>query len=557
MVSAFCFRRLVLASVVAAFSLGLAGQRVSAETITCTLDGYSAMGGMIYYTDASTYLLAGNPTSEPQGEMETWGFAWLKFDSAELPNEPVASATLTLRSIAQTYAGMYEVPDVQGAVDVGVYNAASDVAALANNSGAIAALHAAMTASATSPVAVVSVAGGNVDYAWDVTALVNQWITGAASNHGLIVATLGSPIPRFCSMENAGGGVATLSFSAVPEPSSLLLAAVGLIAVGASRFFRRRKLACRSVSPVLALAMAVMSGAAAMADPGLLLVAHGAPNSGWNKPVLEFGRQVAEAVKKEGRFKAVRTAMLEFAQPDVPTAIAELEAEGCDRIVAVPLFLAPTGHTHFDVPAVLGIYRSAKTAATLAAEGAKAAVPRVPIVLTETLADGDVLSQYAADEVRKLSKSPREEAVVLLVHGDPDHALLVERIMRRVTTRCCGDAGISYGDWASVGVGQEYPSKGAAAIQTALERKKRVLVVGLYLSTTAEKIHQRGMKAVSRPAHDAAHGAGHGMEHGGSAAASFAEPSVTMSNRPIIDHPALLDWVLKTAGDALSEGSTP
>ncbi len=291
--------------------------------------------------------------------------------------------------------------------------------------------------------------------------------------------------------------------------------------------------------PVYLLVLTVgLAAQPAHAAPGLLLIAHGSPSPEWNRPVLQFGERVAETLTKQGKYKAVRTALLESSQPDVPTAIAELEAAGCDRIVAIPLFIAPTGHTHFDVPAVLGIYTSAKTSATLAEENAQAARPRVPILLTETLADSEVLDRYAADEVRKLSKSPGQEAIVFLIHGDPDHALLVERLMRRVTSRCCGESGIRYGDWASIAMGQEY-GQALAAITRAKEQKQQVLVVGLYLATTAAKIHQRSAR-------------GHHHGHGPAAGNQGPDPRLSLSTQALINHPALLDWVVKTAQSAAS-----
>lgn len=310
------------------------------------------------------------------------------------------------------------------------------------------------------------------------------------------------------------------------------LVSAALIGLGIARIVWRRRVAASGVFAFAALFVGIAATPAA-AEPGLLLVAHGAPGREWNQPVMEFGDKVAKTIKKEGNYKAVRTAMMEFAKPDVPTAVAELEAEGCDRIVAIPLFLAPTGHTHFDLPAVLGIYTSPKTSATLAAEGAAAARPKVPIVLTQTLAESDVLDRYVLDEARKLSKKPRKEAVVLLVHGDPEHALLVERMMRRVATHCCGELGIGYGDWASIGVGQEYIANGLPAIQNALKCKERTISIGLYLSTTASQIHERGMKSLRNATH----------VH----TTDISAENVVFSDSAVINHPSLFEWVLETA----------
>ena len=155
--------------------------------------------------------------------------------------------------------------------------------------------------------------------------------------------------------------------------------------------------------------MVVLGGARsqAIADPGLLLIAHGSPNAEWNKPLLDFGRRAAEEAGKGGRFKAVRTAMLEAAKPDVPTAVAELEAAGCDRIVAVPLFVAASGHTHFDVPAALGLYWSETTAAALAAEGAKPARPKVPITRSPPTRTKVSMPACASTKGRSSARSPK------------------------------------------------------------------------------------------------------------------------------------------------------
>lgn len=266
---------------------------------------------------------------------------------------------------------------------------------------------------------------------------------------------------------------------------------------------------------------------------GLLIIAHGAPMEQWNKPVLEFGAQVADDALKTGRFAAVRTAMLEFAQPDVPAMVAELEAEGCTRIVAVPLFIAPSDHTFYDVPAVLGIYTSPSILATLAEEGAKAARPKVPILLTATLAEGDTLETYVVDEVKRLSENPGEEAVVLVAHGDRNHHRPIDRMMKRLVTAACGTAGIADGDYAFIEIGQSYLSEGVGAIRDALERKPRVIVVGVYVSSSAESIHRR-MTAGDRenPLEGAA---------------------VVFSDRGAISHPATRRHVLQTALAALGQ----
>jgi hypothetical protein len=245
-------------------------------------------------------------------------------------------------------------------------------------------------------------------------------------------------------------------------------------------------------------------------------------------------KKIGEKIPPGGAFRAVRTAFLEFAEPDVPAMVKELEQAGCDRIVAVPLFIAPSGHSHFDVPAVLGVYDSPSIREVIAEEGGAVAVPKVPVVLTGTMEEGDCLDAFALEEVRALSKSPKDEAIVFLLHGDGGHSGLIEDMMRRIATHCCGEAGISYANWASIAVGQEYAERGIPAIQRALERKKRVLVVGLYISMSAKRIHERAMQGLK--------------DHAGRPQGDpFKDRDVAFSDRALISSPSTLQWVVESA----------
>ena len=295
----------------------------------------------------------------------------------------------------------------------------------------------------------------------------------------------------------------------------------------------RKRILCPLVAALFVAATASVN--AKENKTGLLLIAHGAPMPQWNKPVLDFGNQVAEDALKTGKFHAVRTAMLEFTQPDVPSMVEELEAEGCGRIVAVPVFIAPSDHTFYDVPAVLGIYTSPSIKATITEEGGKIAKPKVPIILTHTLAEGDLLEKVVIDEVKRLSKNPAEEAIVLLAHGDHNHHRPIDRMMRGLVTAACGKTGIDRGDYAFIEIGQSYMSHGVGAIKAAAENKKRVIVVGVYVSSSAASIHRR-ITAMNRksPLNDPLDGA-----------------DVLFSDRGMIANPATREHVLKTALEAI------
>ena len=92
------------------------------------------------------------------------------------------------------------------------------------------------------------------------------------------------------------------------------------------------------------------AGAAAV-----VLFGHGARDPEWARPM----RRIRAALEHEGQRARVELAFLEFMAPTLPEAIARLAAEGADRIVIVPVFLAQGGHLKRDLPALVDAARSA------------------------------------------------------------------------------------------------------------------------------------------------------------------------------------------------------
>lgn len=80
-----------------------------------------------------------------------------------------------------------------------------------------------------------------------------------------------------------------------------------------------------------------------------ILFAHGARNPEWAQPLLA----IRDAMRARDPSARVETAFLEFIEPPLPAAIDALVREGCDDIVIVPMFMAQSGHTKRDLPALL------------------------------------------------------------------------------------------------------------------------------------------------------------------------------------------------------------
>ena len=82
---------------------------------------------------------------------------------------------------------------------------------------------------------------------------------------------------------------------------------------------------------------------------GLLLFAHGARDPQWSRPFVELARQVEQLEPAA----LVRLAFLEFMQPTLALAGAQLCAAGCQQVDVVPVFLGTGGHVRRDLPVML------------------------------------------------------------------------------------------------------------------------------------------------------------------------------------------------------------
>jgi sirohydrochlorin ferrochelatase len=275
----------------------------------------------------------------------------------------------------------------------------------------------------------------------------------------------------------------------------------------------------------------------ATGGPGLLLVAHGSPASAWNQPLLDLEKQVQRDFGKQP-FHAVRLAFMEFTEPTVADGVRALEAAGCDRIIVVPLLIAPSSHSHSDVPALLGLYADEHVQAALREEGAEPIRSRLPMTVTPTLDHGELFEQVLLERVRALSDDPGNEALVVLAHGDEGFEPIWNSRMQRLVTYLCGTTGITYGDYAFAHVGQAYGLHGVPTVAAAAQHRKRVLVVGCYLSMGTTGMHQRFMHTPRSRA--------------------FPMPNplegkdVVTADAGLLPSPLVARWIIQTATQALN-----
>ncbi|WP_025917499.1 sirohydrochlorin chelatase [Herminiimonas sp. CN] len=90
-----------------------------------------------------------------------------------------------------------------------------------------------------------------------------------------------------------------------------------------------------------------------MQKRALILFAHGARDPRWAAP-FEKLRQITQQAQPE---ITVCNAYLEFMQPDLPAAVAQLVQAQCGDITIVPVFLGQGGHVLRDLPLLLADLR--------------------------------------------------------------------------------------------------------------------------------------------------------------------------------------------------------
>ncbi len=237
-----------------------------------------------------------------------------------------------------------------------------------------------------------------------------------------------------------------------------------------------------------------MKSQSADGQTGVILVAHGSTNPPWNRAVAEVVEQMRQRLEQEPGIAGVRLGYLEMARPGIADAVSELTAAGCRRIVAVPMFIAASGHVQYDVPTVLGVLHVPKVARALREEGITLVRPTVPIILTPPLSEGCSLDAYTLSEVKRLSQNPEREVLLLLLHGDDDFRPILDNLAKRVISSVQKEVPLSAGDWCYIGVGQHYGSQAVPKIEQALTNGRRVLVVGLFLASSARQFHERWVR---------------------------------------------------------------
>jgi hypothetical protein len=235
-----------IASCLVAVSLGVFSlvQNVSAETVGCSLTGYTFMGGANAYTSteashSKTYFLS-QPLNMDFNGANYYGYGWAKCD--DVGAATVGSAVLHLNLLGVGAMPPLTPASPEHLTILELYNpGATDVASLGGSDEASWTLRDTLrdTLDASSPFGAVTITA-NGDVAIDITNIHNSWVSGAAVNNAIV----------FCSSDDGNGGQFSsfgstagapyVATTAVPEPGAIILAGIALIGLGIARVLRRR-----------------------------------------------------------------------------------------------------------------------------------------------------------------------------------------------------------------------------------------------------------------------------------------------------------------------------
>ncbi|MGB9803536.1 MAG: sirohydrochlorin chelatase [Desulfofundulus sp.] len=118
---------------------------------------------------------------------------------------------------------------------------------------------------------------------------------------------------------------------------------------------------------------------------GVILLAHGSrlPEA---RETLHF---LKELVTRESSYDLVEGASLQFNQPDLPAALANMAARGIKKVVVVPLFLAEGVHMKKDIPEILA--------------REKTRYPDMDIVMTSHIGTHRKLAEIVMERIREAS----------------------------------------------------------------------------------------------------------------------------------------------------------
>lgn len=209
------------------------------------------------------------------------------------------------------------------------------------------------------------------------------------------------------------------------------------------------------------------------AKTGVLVISHGSPDAGWITLVDEA---VLAASKTLPEGMPVAAAFLEAVEGRlIQDGIDLLEAQGVTEMIVVPMFVS-SGSTHVDeIAYALGVKDTPEKETDLERFRISACV-----LFGYPIDDDPVIAEMIWDKMKKLSKHPEQEALVLVGHGSKYPGFLErwEQGIASLAARVKEISGLAEADYALLS-----PDSVRAKVMLWYEEQGyNVIVVPLFLS---------------------------------------------------------------------------
>jgi hypothetical protein len=295
-----------------------------------------------------------------------------------------------------------------------------------------------------------------------------------------------------------------------------------------------------SLIPCIVLFCAFFAGilnAAQYSRPGLLVLSHGSAGAGVNDKVEDMVEQIRKENSGGKSFHAVENAFLEVGTPSAKDGVEKLQAAGCDMIVVVPFFTSQDDHTQEDIPAVMGLSADAKVLAGLKEEGIELAGPKVPVVITKTLNETNLLEDFVKNEIAALSQKSRGEALVVISLEKNDYKNIVVPLIAKAVKEAAKNGGIKkYRDvysWQD----ETFWQNVMPAVKEFSKETERVIVVSIYTTRSARSLYDNALKAAAAKGVDTK--------------AGFGKAVIVYSENSLVDYSGTAEALLKLAEKSL------
>jgi sirohydrochlorin cobaltochelatase len=118
----------------------------------------------------------------------------------------------------------------------------------------------------------------------------------------------------------------------------------------------------------------------------IVLFAHGSRDPLWHRPM----EAVANLVRQRAPAVPVVCAYLELSQPDLPTAVAQLVAQGVRHVAVTPMFLGVGKHAREDLPLLAEALRSQYPSVQFTLRPAVGEDPRLTALLADMALEGAI-----------------------------------------------------------------------------------------------------------------------------------------------------------------------